>query len=1357
MSTEGQIVDAQAEPGVPPPQEVVVEQNPAAGEGAEEGAEEAQLSSRDSERRPIVDEGGFFPVAEDGEDQDTEAWGPKQYYHYFSNGPQKAPPVETPPLKTDVEPITAAEAWALAADLYSKGKTAEAQEAESLAAAMEAVEAAESDPSEEQPLLSADEPLALLKPMWFTTNIIQYKFRVLTTFGCVAILLSALGCIWPLKIDFALQGFKASDHSVAMDYDMMQSAVHQRQVYLEKKRTSVTRRRLLGEEPEAPQRQLLGEHAFKVVNAPTRRSVQWRIHVIYEALGNVLEKDTLEAIRDLELKIQDAPGYNDFCLVEPNGKACAQPVSAVGYYFPSFDAAGQPVLDGAGKLVDIAASTEALIKMGLYWFLGKEFTPNHPRTRYLRTDFLFAGPLEGFNDVYEHQDEQREKFATFAATLVPLLENASTKYMKVLYGGDGIEQKEISKALMHDLELLNWALLFIFLNIWIHCESFLLATGAMFQLILTMPCAYFFYRGVFMVDYWTLLNFLGFAGVFAIGVTNCLIMMDVFLNCHSIDKLEVRLAYTLRKAGRSIFLSTCTSAVAFMTICFIDIPVIRVFGLLMVLVVLVNFCFVMIWLPALLAIYHKHFQHRAGLRELFLWLIKCCEGSPRDYSRHQKRNEDAITDLEDEKCDLVDGRAPDLGEAEYDALTSKKHDVPDAPDEAGANDKKTLSTDLLDEPHHTSVLFLRDDWSKWIIRHRGPLLLIFAALILTMCALVSFTGTASQLPQLFPDDSNFHRYKVIALDMFTTSDNCDTCSGADAGGGGGGFVPDMGSGMVSLRWISFLSGTSENRWKDPALQDAVKAALMLSIPGVASKASISFRPVTNMISPENSEIAGIQLDTTASFADASGVRNSLATLHENMQNGVFLRNLVAEAKKRPTIDSQLVDKLTTKILQGPAVIYDKMKTDGADAPLPPARQKKIDTSNPNPMADTKYFLDTLPDQLPPSDLNALDVDFVWGIAGLKKETSSIWRDPFRKVQGRPLYDAKFKGTKAEQAALLKACKLVQQSKLTKRVKRCIMHEFADYIAKLPNGTFPSGIKAEFPLETAAFVAEFRKFTTGTSKDVGFSSDGSRLLWIRALFRTTIPDTLPSFQRRNHYHEWKQLLLQVNKNTTQSVTPAFQASSGWVDMMTEIVAVNGAKKSGIMAVLFVYVVVSNSIGSIGMGVTALLAVASVTLIVLGAFAASNWTVGAVEAISVTLLVGLSVDFIIHFCEAYITCGLAWRKPELSESGQRTVRTRAALAQVGVPLISAAVSIFTTAGIMWFCTIQIYSKVAQVLMAATIFSVLAAFVFVPAAMAAFGPEDMTGTWSGTWIIVRLVVGALTLVLAVVIVYILTWVEE
>jgi hypothetical protein len=51
---------------------------------------------------------------------------------------------------------------------------------------------------------------------------------------------------------------------------------------------------------------------------------------------------------------------------------------------------------------------------------------------------------------------------------------------------------------------------------------------------------------------------------------------------------------------------------------------------------------------------------------------------------------------------------------------------------------------------------------------------------------------------------------------------------------------------------------------------------------------------------------------------------------------------------------------------------------------------------------------------------------------------------------------------------------------------------------------------------------------------------------------------------------------------------------------------------------------------------------IILLVLGLCYAIGWKLGAIEGISITVLVGLSVDFCIHFSEAFVQSPLQQRK-------------------------------------------------------------------------------------------------------------------
>jgi len=86
-----------------------------------------------------------------------------------------------------------------------------------------------------------------------------------------------------------------------------------------------------------------------------------------------------------------------------------------------------------------------------------------------------------------------------------------------------------------------------------------------------------------------------------------------------------------------------------------------------------------------------------------------------------------------------------------------------------------------------------------------------------------------------------------------------------------------------------------------------------------------------------------------------------------------------------------------------------------------------------------------------------------------------------------------------------------------------------------------------------------------------------------------------------------------------------------------------------------------------------------------FVLLGWELGIVEAISLTILVGLSCDFGLHLAESYAQSPLTHRKARAMDSVQR----------MGTPICSAALT--TVMGVlpMCFSTLQILARFAIII--------------------------------------------------------------
>lgn len=103
-----------------------------------------------------------------------------------------------------------------------------------------------------------------------------------------------------------------------------------------------------------------------------------------------------------------------------------------------------------------------------------------------------------------------------------------------------------------------------------------------------------------------------------------------------------------------------------------------------------------------------------------------------------------------------------------------------------------------------------------------------------------------------------------------------------------------------------------------------------------------------------------------------------------------------------------------------------------------------------------------------------------------------------------------------------------------------------------------------------------------------------------------------------------------------------SSDLWVQAVTDAQITNGMIWSIALSSLFGLVSVYVFTGSVVVMILTSITMACINILVLGLYYVLGWTVGAVEGVSITVLVGLSVDFCLHFSEAFIMSPLSTRK-------------------------------------------------------------------------------------------------------------------
>lgn len=130
--------------------------------------------------------------------------------------------------------------------------------------------------------------------------------------------------------------------------------------------------------------------------------------------------------------------------------------------------------------------------------------------------------------------------------------------------------------------------------------------------------------------------------------------------------------------------------------------------------------------------------------------------------------------------------------------------------------------------------------------------------------------------------------------------------------------------------------------------------------------------------------------------------------------------------------------------------------------------------------------------------------------------------------------------------------------------------------------------------------------------------------------------------------------------------------------------------------------------------ALITIAYVLASTTALLVASGWTLGFLESICFAILIGISCDFVLHFCHAYA---------HLPGNVSREVRTQYALLRMGPSILAAAVTTIGAATIMLFTVVSFFQQFATILFFTIIQATVGSFVVFTAFADCIGPSHPT----------------------------------
>eukprot|EP00494_Astrolonche_serrata_P024814 UN25074 len=172
-------------------------------------------------------------------------------------------------------------------------------------------------------------------------------------------------------------------------------------------------------------------------------------------------------------------------------------------------------------------------------------------------------------------------------------------------------------------------------------------------------------------------------------------------------------------------------------------------------------------------------------------------------------------------------------------------------------------------------------------------------------------------------------------------------------------------------------------------------------------------------------------------------------------------------------------------------------------------------------------------------------------------------------------------------------------------------------------------------------------------------------------------------------------------------------------------------SGIaLSLTFAFVILNIATANYVMACVATAVITQIVIMILGFTVIMGWKLGILESIIYVMVVGMSVDYVVHLGESYLESAEEVNHDVLHDPDSRHFRAKMMLEIRGFSVLSGAISTLGGIFFLFFAFIIFFVKFAYVIFFLIFCSLMYSLVFFTACMDTFGPEGTFGEWHLVW---------------------------
>jgi protein dispatched 1 len=337
----------------------------------------------------------------------------------------------------------------------------------------------------------------------------------------------------------------------------------------------------------------------------------------------------------------------------------------------------------------------------------------------------------------------------------------------------------------------------------------------------------------------------------------------------------------------------------------------------------------------------------------------------------------------------------------------------------------------------------------------------------------------------------------------------------------------------------------------------------------------------------------------------------------------------------------------------------------------------------------------------------IEVNFIWGVKDLNRNGVGRW-DP--DDLGTLIYDEEFNlaPTANQQRILdiwndLKTRKLVSNQAVT-----CWVQDFVN----AQNGGSPVP-EANFYTELENYLATTTGQSQYTNNLIGYVN--GKLLFIR-IIALTVEARFQGYDKLYPvYEDWEQLKDTYNKNSPAGVNNAIQSAGyDWAWLVTEREMTRGAIQGIIISLWFALFVLILSTYNIIISIYAVSCIGVIVLSTIAIMEIWGWGLGVIEAIAMVMIIGFSVDYVVHLANHYVEWAYEDRFRRMQDS----------LTGIGISVVSGAISTIASGIFLFFAVIIFFLKFAVLVLSTITFSLYCSLVLFTWINLFIGPQKHFG---------------------------------